>query len=166
MRVCHRTRHAHIFGETEVIDQYFEARLVARIVELATQYDRYGYRRITALPRREGRRVNTKRLERIWRYEGPNVPKKQAKRDRPWLSDGSCVRLRAGHRDHVGPYDFIADSTHDDLAANAARSRFAPAGGSYGTSIEAGTSTGARHTAARSDEAHVGSADGTTARAI
>ncbi len=41
-----------------------EARLVARIVELARAYGRYGYRRITALLHREGWRVNHKKVER------------------------------------------------------------------------------------------------------
>ena len=47
-----------------------EERLVGRTVELATQYGRYGYRRITALLRREGWEVNHKKVERIWRKEG------------------------------------------------------------------------------------------------
>ncbi len=40
------------------------------IVRLASEYGRYGYRRITALLRREGWHVNHKRVERIWRREG------------------------------------------------------------------------------------------------
>jgi len=59
-----------------------EERLVARIIELATRYGRYGYRRITALLKQEGFRVNHKRVERIWRREGLKVPKKQPKRGR------------------------------------------------------------------------------------
>ncbi len=59
-----------------------EPRLVARIVELAKAYGRYGYRRITALLQREGWRVNHKRVERIWRREGLKVPRKQPKRGR------------------------------------------------------------------------------------
>jgi putative transposase len=90
-----------------------EHRLVARIVELARQYGRYGYRRITALQKREGWRVNTKRVERIWRQEGLKVPKKQPKRGRLWLGDGSCIRRRAEHRNHVWSYDFVSDRTHD-----------------------------------------------------
>ena len=43
-----------------------EARLRVRIVELAEEYGRYGYRRITALLRAEGWQVNHKRVERIW----------------------------------------------------------------------------------------------------
>jgi putative transposase len=90
-----------------------EPRLVKRIVELASEYGRYGYRRVTALLHREGWQVNHKRVERIWRQEGLKVPQKQPKRRRLWLSDGSCVRLRASHRNHVWSYDFVADRTTD-----------------------------------------------------
>ncbi len=90
-----------------------ETRLVARIVELARQYGRYGYRRITALLRQDGWRVNAKRVERIWRQEGLKVPKKQPKSGRLWLADGSCIRRRAEHRNHVWSYDFVFERTHD-----------------------------------------------------
>jgi len=90
-----------------------ELRLVGRIVELATQYGRYGYRRITALLRREGWRVNHKGVERLWRREGLKVPRKQPPRRRLWLNDGSCVRLRPLHRNHVWSYDIAAGRTHD-----------------------------------------------------
>jgi len=86
---------------------------VARIVELARKYGRYGYRRITSLPRREGWQVNAKRVERIWREEGLKVLKRQPKRGRLWLGDGSCIRLRAQHRNRVWSYNFVADRTHD-----------------------------------------------------
>ena len=76
-------------------------------------YGRYGYRRITALLRREGWRVNHKRVERIWRQEGLKVPKKQRRRGRLWLNDGSCLRLRPGWPNHVWSYDFVADRTSD-----------------------------------------------------
>ena len=46
-----------------------EPRLVKRIVWMASEYGRYGYRRITALLRSEGWWVNHKRVERIWRQE-------------------------------------------------------------------------------------------------
>ena len=80
---------------------------------LATQYGRYGYRRITALLRAQGWTVNVKRIERLWRREGLKVPAKQPKRRRLWLNDGSCVRLRPAYRDHVWAYDFVADRTQD-----------------------------------------------------
>jgi transposase InsO family protein len=71
--------------------------LTGRIIELARQYGRYGYRRITALLRREGLKV----------------PKRQPKRKRLWLNDGSCLRLRPEHKDHVWSYDFVMDRTRD-----------------------------------------------------
>ena len=90
-----------------------EERLTADIIELARQYGRYGYRKIAALLRAAGWLVNDKRVERIWRREGLKVPKKQPKRGRLWLTDGSCVRLRPAHRNHVWSYDFVEDRTHD-----------------------------------------------------
>ncbi len=88
-----------------------EERLRVRIIELATKYGRYGYRRITAMLRQEGWQVNHKRVERIWRMEGLKVPKKQPKRRRLWLNDGSCIRLRPEHKDHVWSYDFVMART-------------------------------------------------------
>jgi putative transposase len=93
-----------------------EKPLTRRIIELAAAYGRYGYRRITALLHREGWRVNHKRVERIWRREGLKVPRKQPKRGRLWLNDGSCVRLRPEHKDHVWAYDFVQTRTHDGRA--------------------------------------------------
>jgi putative transposase len=90
-----------------------EAALTAAIIELARQYGRYGYRRITALLRAEGWRVNHKRVERIWRREGLRVPTRQPKRGRLWLNDGSCVRLRPERANHVWAYDFVEDRTRD-----------------------------------------------------
>ena len=93
-----------------------EEALTGSIVSLAGQYGRYGYRRITALLQRAGWGVNHKRVERIWRREGLKVPQKQPKRGRLWLADGSCVRLRPLHRNHVWAYDFVQARTHDGRA--------------------------------------------------
>ena len=90
-----------------------EERLTADIIELARQYGRYGYRKIAALLRDAGWLVNDKRVERIWRHEGLKVPQKQPKRGRLWLTNGSCIRLRSEHRNHVWSYDFVEDRTHD-----------------------------------------------------
>jgi putative transposase len=68
---------------------------------------------MTALLRGEGWPVNHKRVERIWRQEGLKVPKRQPKRKRLWLADGSCIRLRPCHRNHVWSYDFVVDRTSD-----------------------------------------------------
>lgn len=86
-----------------------DGQLRADIVRLALRYGRYGYKRITALLRSEGWHVNHKRVERIWREEGLKVPKKQQKRKRLYLNDGSCIRLRPCWKNHVWSYDFVAD---------------------------------------------------------
>lgn len=83
------------------------------MIELATQYGRYGYKRVTHLLRDAGWHVNHKRIERLWHREGLKVPHKQPKRGRLWLNDGSCVRLRAEYPNHVWSYDFVHDRTHD-----------------------------------------------------
>jgi transposase InsO family protein len=93
-----------------------EPRLVERMVVLACQFGRYGYRRVTALLRAEGFAVNHKRIERLWRREGLKVPQKQPRRGRLWLNDGSCVRLRPERRDHVWSYDFVQARTRGGRA--------------------------------------------------
>jgi putative transposase len=88
-----------------------ELRLVTDITALATRYGRYGYRRITALLNEESWLVNHKMVERIWRREGLKMPKKQPKRGRLWLNDGSCIRLRPEHKDHVRSHGFVIART-------------------------------------------------------
>jgi len=102
------TQRRHPFAPSD------ENRLTEDIIALATRYGRYGYRRITALLNNQmGWKVNHKRVERIWRREGLKVPKKQPKRGRLWLNDGSCIRLRPRHKDHVWSYDFVMARTSD-----------------------------------------------------
>ena len=88
-------------------------RLTADVIELARQYGRYGYRKIAALLRDAGWLVSDTRVERVWRREGLKVPQKQPKRGRLWLANGSCIRLRTEHPNHVWSYDFVEDRTHD-----------------------------------------------------
>jgi len=87
------------------------------MTQMALQYGRYGYRTVTEmLNQQHGWRVNHKRVERLWRREGLQVPRKQPKRRHLWLNDGSCVRLRPAYPDHVWSYDFVADRTSDGRA--------------------------------------------------
>jgi len=88
-------------------------RIRERIVELATQYGRYGYKTITSLLQLEGFDVGKDSVHRVWREEGLQVPQKQPKRSRLWLADGSCIRLRPTHKNHVWSYDFVSEQTHD-----------------------------------------------------
>ena len=89
-----------------------EAALTADVVELARRHGRHGYRRIAALLRHAGWRVNRKRVERIWRREGLEVPARHPKRDRLWLADGSCVRLRPERANQIWAYDFVEWPRH------------------------------------------------------
>jgi putative transposase len=90
-----------------------EDALTRAIITLASQYGRYGYRRITALLKQAGWKVGKYRVERIWRREGLKVPQKQKPRRRLWLNDGSCVRLRPERANHVWSYDLVSAMTHD-----------------------------------------------------
>jgi len=87
--------------------------LTRNIVLLASEYGRYGYRRITAMLNDNGIEVGTDRVQRIWRREGLKVPRKQPKRSRLWLAGGSCIRLRPEYRNHVWSFDFVEAQTHD-----------------------------------------------------
>ena len=53
------------------------------------------------------------RVESLWRREGLKVPMKQPMRSRLWLNDGSCIRLKPQHVDHVWSYDFVYYRTED-----------------------------------------------------
>lgn len=108
-----------MIGQCRSSQRYIEKRLPdeeflrGRVIALAKEYGRYGYRRITAMLWAEGWKVNHKRVERIWREEGLKVPKKQPRKSRLWLNDGSCIRLKPTHRNHVWSYDFVEDQTKD-----------------------------------------------------
>ena len=90
-----------------------QERLRERIIALAKEYGRYGYRMVTDLVRQEGWDVGKDRVYTIWRQEGLKVPMKQPKRARLWLANGSCVRTRPEWPNHVRSYDFVADRTQD-----------------------------------------------------
>jgi transposase InsO family protein len=93
-----------------------EDALTGDIIALASEYGRYGYRRITVELNKAGWQVGKDRVQRIWRREGLKVPQKQRARGRLWLNDGSCVRLRPERANHVWAYDFVKAMTHDGRA--------------------------------------------------
>ena len=90
-----------------------EKPLVRRMLGLVRGHPRYGYRRVWALLRSEGFRVNVKRVHRLWRREGLRVPQKQRKKRRLGCSANGCIHHRAEHIDHVWAYDFVSDQTVD-----------------------------------------------------
>ncbi len=79
------------------------------IIRLAKQYGRYGYRKVTELLHVEGRRVNHKKVERLWREEGLQLPQGHKKRKRLYHKDSSIIRLRPTHPNHVWAIDFVHD---------------------------------------------------------
>lgn len=115
-------RACYVLGQSRTSHRYKILRplkntcLTQDIIRLASQYGRYGYRRITALLKAEGWKVNHKRVERIWRTEGLKVPAKQPKRRRLHLYDGSCIRLRPCWTNHVWSYDFVKERLHNGKA--------------------------------------------------
>jgi hypothetical protein len=115
-RACRVLRQPRATQRRILVVRADEDALTQAIVDLATEYGRYVYRRITALLRAQGWPVNAKRVQRIWRREGLRVPHKQPKRARLWLNDGSCIRLRARYPRHVWSYDFVMDRTQDERA--------------------------------------------------
>jgi len=86
-----------------------EGKLTGRMLELARQHPRYGYRRVWAVLRQERWRVNRKRVYRLWKKEGLKVPQKKRKRRRLGTSGNGIVRHRATRKDHVWAWDFIHD---------------------------------------------------------
>jgi putative transposase len=112
-RACHLVDQPRGTQRYHLAQREDEGALTAAIEELASQYGRYGYRRITALLKRDGWQVGKDRVERIWRREGLKVPAKQKPRRRLWFNDGSCVRLRPERANHVWSYDFVSAKTYD-----------------------------------------------------
>jgi transposase InsO family protein len=81
------------------------------MLELVRVHPRYGYRRIGALLRQEGWRVNRKRIWRLWKVQGLKVPQKQHKRRRLGSIGNGILRRRATGKNQVWAWDFIFDRT-------------------------------------------------------
>jgi len=79
------------------------------LIRLAKQYGRYGYRKVGELLRAEGWRINHKKVERIWREEGLQLPQRHKKRKRLYHHDASVIRLRPKYPNHIWAIDFVHD---------------------------------------------------------
>ena len=97
----------------EAIQRADEDELTAAVIALASQYGRYGYKKIAALLQMAGWAVGRDRVEQIWRRAGLKVPKKQRPRRRLWLNGGSCIRQRPERANQVWSYDFVSARTHE-----------------------------------------------------
>lgn len=86
-----------------------EAAIVRRMHALVRSHPRYGYRRVWAMLRAEGFRVNRKRVWRLWKREGFKVPRKQRKRRRVGVAANGITRRKSEHMNDVWCWDFIHD---------------------------------------------------------
>lgn len=79
------------------------------LIRPAKQYGRYGYRKIAELLRIEGFKVNHKKVERLWRQEGLQLPRRHKRRKRLYRKDSSIIRLRPQFANHIWSIDFVHD---------------------------------------------------------
>lgn len=70
----------------------------------ASKYGRYGYRKIKIFGT-AARSTTT--------HPGRGRTKRQAKRNRLWLSNNSCIHLRLTLQNHAWSYDFVTDRATD-----------------------------------------------------
>jgi putative transposase len=114
-RKCSRRRACLIVGISRSVVRYIarqpadELELIEKVHRLAVRNSRYGYRRIAILLRREGCKINKKRVHRIWKAEGLSLPLRRPRRRRVGAT-GEVVN-KAEYPNHVWSYDFIEDRT-------------------------------------------------------
>ena len=77
------------------------------IIKLEKMYGRYGYRKVSALLRISGWRVNYKKVERIWREEGLQLPDRHKRKRRLYHKNSSIIRMRPNAPNHVWAIDFV-----------------------------------------------------------
>lgn len=90
-----------------------EPKLVEAVLSTVRQRPRFGYRRVWALLRQDGWRVNRKRVHRLWKLKGLKVPQKQVKKRRLGVSENGIVRRRTTTKNEVWSMDFIFDRTRE-----------------------------------------------------
>ena len=97
-------------------DRADEKVLTGEMLKQVRLHPRFGYRRIWALLRQDGHRINRKRVYRLWRKEGLKVPQKQCKKRRLGSSANGIIRRASRGKDDVWTWDFIHDRTEDGRA--------------------------------------------------
>lgn len=112
-RACRLVRQPRMTTRYKPVPRERDRDLRRRILELSGKHPRYGYRMVTRLLRREGWGVNRKRVHRIWRREGLQVPVVQRKKRRLGHGANGVARKRPEHVGHVWGLDFVHDVTED-----------------------------------------------------
>ena len=94
-----------------------ELQLVKRMNQIAAEHPRYGYRMVCTLLRDEGFEVNPKRVHRLWRLEGHQVPRWRGTQGKRAQGDSSNAvwNLRAIRPNQIWSYDFVMTRTDDGL---------------------------------------------------
>jgi len=112
---CSERRACVVVGLSRSLVRYIarrrrdEAELIKKIHKLAIRNGRYGYRRIAVLLRREGCKINRKRVHRIWKAEGLSLPLRRPRRRR--VGPVGEIVNKAEYPNHVWSYDFVEDRT-------------------------------------------------------
>jgi len=112
-RICRALKVHRSVLRYKPVPKEFQNKLRDRVVSVASEFGRYGYRQVTGILNMEGWDVGKDRVFTIWQQEGLKVPQKQPRRARLWLSDGSCIRQRPEYVNHVWSYDFVSEQTYD-----------------------------------------------------
>jgi len=86
-----------------------ECHTVALIRTYAEEQPVYGYRIIAAMLKQDGHQINRKRVYRIWRQEGLQLPRRKLAKRRYGDSTGSLQR--ATRPNEVWSYDFLESRT-------------------------------------------------------
>lgn len=79
--------------------------------ELSQKYKRYGYRRICQLLNREGWGVNHKKVQRIWRQEGLQIPRRRRKKRALGHAKSGVIERSAQFPNEIWCHDFLFDVT-------------------------------------------------------
>jgi putative transposase len=93
-----------------------EVAICQRLRTMVRQRPRFGYRRLTQLLKREGWHVNSKRIHRLCRSEGLQVPPTVRIKRAIGVSQNACDVRKAEYQDHVWTWDFVFDKTTNGTA--------------------------------------------------
>ncbi len=76
---------------------------------MAMKHPRFGYRRIWAMLRREGIKVNVKKVYRLWKLEKLSLPKRRPRKPRAKPTIG--IMPKAEKANQIWTYDFVFDQS-------------------------------------------------------
>ncbi len=112
-RACRITGQARSTQRRKPVMADEEKELRRWLVEFSRKRPRFGYRRAHAIAKKNGFRVNRKKIQRIWREEGLKVTHKAKKRSRLGNSATEARHLEAEYPNHVWALDYQDDQTSD-----------------------------------------------------